>query len=252
MVETSSPIEAQASPNSRSAPRGLVLLLAVSAGATVANLYYNQPLLAAMARDFGASARDTGVIPTLTQLGYGLAMLLLVPLGDRYERRGLIVRMTSASVVALALVAAAPNLWALGAASLLLGVASMVPQYLVPYAAGAAAPDQRGRVVGTVMSGLLIGILLSRTVSGSVGAHFGWRAVYVIAAGAMAALALILRTHLPPQPPEQEVPLRTLYTSHRRSWATAARWPAVSASSGWSARSRLRWSVASPMREMRA
>jgi len=195
------------------APRWLVTLLAVSAGATVANLYYNQPLLAAMARSMGASERETGLIPTLTQLGYGLAMVVLVPLGDRYERRSLIVRMTLASVVALGLVAIAPNLVALCAASLLLGVASMVPQYIVPYAAGAAAPRERGRVVGSVMSGLLIGILVSRTVSGFVGAQFGWRSMYIAAAGAMAALSGVLRVFLPPQPPDQEISLRALYVS---------------------------------------
>jgi predicted MFS family arabinose efflux permease len=166
-----------------------------------------------MACSTGASERQTGLIPTLTQLGYGLAMVGLVPLGDRYERRRLIVRMSWASVVALGLVAIAPSLIALCAASLLLGICSMVPQYIVPYAAGAAAPEERGRVVGTVMSGLLIGILVSRTVSGFVGANFGWRTMYVVAAIAMAALSCVLRVLLPPQPPEHEVPLKTIYTS---------------------------------------
>lgn len=195
------------------APAWLVALLAGSAGATVGNLYYNQPLLAAMASSVGASERETGLIPTLTQLGYGLAMLVLVPLGDRYERRGLIVKMTVASVIALVLVALSPNLATLSAASLLLGIASMVPQYIVPYAAGAAAPSERGSVVGTVMSGLLIGILISRTVSGFVGAHFGWRTMYFAAAIAMAVLAALLRALLPPQPPEHELSLRELYAS---------------------------------------
>lgn len=166
-----------------------------------------------MARTVGASERETGLIPTLTQLGYGLAMLVLVPLGDRYERRGLIVRMTVATVAALIFVAVSPNLIALCAASLLLGVASMVPQYIVPYAAGAAAPSERGSVVGSVMSGLLIGILISRTVSGFVGAHFGWRAMYFAAAIAMAVLAALLRALLPPQPAEHEISLRALYGS---------------------------------------
>ena len=213
MHASSSNAPALLSPHVSRAPRWLVRLLALSAGATVANLYYNQPLLAAMARDFAASERDTGAIPTLTQLGYGLAMLLLVPLGDRYERRGLIVRMTGATVVALICVGAAPNLPTLAIASLFLGVASMVPQYLVPYAAGAAAPEERGRVVGTVMSGLLIGILLSRALSGFVGARFGWRATYFAAALTMALLAIVLRAYLPPQPPEREISLRELYTS---------------------------------------
>jgi predicted MFS family arabinose efflux permease len=204
--------ETQTKPAQR-APAALVTLLAFSAGGTVANLYYNQPLLAAMARSTGATERQIGMIPTLTQLGYGLAMVALVPLGDRYERRGLIVRMTWASVVALGLVAIAPNWAALCVASLLLGIASMIPQYIIPYAAGVAAPEERGRVVGTVMSGLLIGILVSRTVSGFVGEHFGWRTMYVVAAFAMAALSCVLRVLLPPQPPEQEVSLRALYVS---------------------------------------
>lgn len=195
------------------ASRRLVLLLALSAGVTVANIYYNQPLLAAMARSFGASERETGSIPTLTQLGYGVAMLVLVPLGDRYERRGLIVRMVLISVAALVLLALAPSLPLLAAASLALGIASMVPQYIVPYAAGAAAPNERGQVVGTVMSGLLIGILLSRTISGFVSAHLGWRAMYLIAAAANALLALVLRLQLPSQPPAARVPLAELYTS---------------------------------------
>ncbi|MET0384927.1 MAG: MFS transporter [Polyangiales bacterium] len=195
------------------ASRGLVLLLALSAGVTVANIYYNQPLLAAMARSFGATERETGMIPTLTQLGYGLGMLALVPLGDRYERRGLIVRMVVISVAVLVLLAFAPSLPLLAAASLALGVASMVPQYIVPYAAGAAAPEERGRVVGTVMSGLLIGILLSRTVSGFVSEHLGWRAMYLIAAAANGGLALVLRIKLPRQPPAQEVSLGELYLS---------------------------------------
>jgi predicted MFS family arabinose efflux permease len=190
-----------------------VALLAVSAGAIVANLYYNQPLLALMAASFGVTQEAVGTIPTLTQLGYGAAMLLLVPLGDRYERRSLIVLMTGASVAALLLVAFAPSLPLLAAASLLLGATSMVPQYVVPYAATAAAPHERGKVVGTVMGGLLIGILLSRTVSGVVGQRFGWRVMYIAAALAMVVAAVVLRARLPPQSPEQKVPVRALYGS---------------------------------------
>ena len=179
----------------------------------MANLYYNQPLLEATASSFGVSQSAVGVIPMLTQLGYGLGMLGLVPLGDRLERRLLIAGMTAASGVVLLGVAAAPSFAWLSGLSLLLGITSMVPQAIVPYAAAAARPTERGGAVGTVMSGLLIGILLSRTVSGLLGARFGWRAVYVMGAGLMLALALALRAFLPAQRADGEVPWGELYRS---------------------------------------
>jgi predicted MFS family arabinose efflux permease len=195
------------------ASRWLFALLAFAAGATVANLYYNQPLLAALAASFGVSEGAVGAIPMLTQLGYGLGMLGLVPLGDRLERRGLIVATTAASGLVLLGVAAAPSLAWLSGLSLLLGLASMVPQAIVPYAAAAARPEERGAAVGTVVSGLLVGILLSRTASGLLGARFGWRAVYVMAAVLMLALSIALRALLPAQRPEREVPWGELYRS---------------------------------------
>ncbi len=166
-----------------------------------------------MGRTFGASPREVGLVSTTTQLGYGLAMLLLVPLGDRYERRGLIVGMTAASAVALVGVVLAPSLGALLGASLVLGVTSMVPQYVVPFAAGLAGAGDRGRAVGTVMSGVLVGILASRTLAGFVGAAFGWRAMYAVASGVMIVLALLLRATLPAQRPETTMPLGALYRS---------------------------------------
>ncbi|APR81008.1 MFS permease [Minicystis rosea] len=199
--------------DSARAPAWLIGLLAVAAGTTVANLYYNQPLLPAIAVSFGVDERAAGGIPVVTQLGYGLGMIAVVPLGDRVERRRVIVGMTALAAVALLAVAAAPSLGWLLAASLALGLASMVPQAIVPYAAGIAHPTERGRVVGNVMSGLLIGILLSRTVSGLVGARLGWQAMYVISAGSMLALAVVLRVLLPPQSPERRVPWGELYRS---------------------------------------
>jgi predicted MFS family arabinose efflux permease len=194
-------------------PRSLWTVLAAAAGLTVANLYYNQPLLGLIRGSFGVTAREVGLVATATQLGYGLSMLLLVPLGDRYERRGLIVGMTAASALALVGVALAPSLPALLGLSLVLGVTSMVPQYVVPFAAGLAGPSDRGRAVGTVMSGVLVGILLSRAVAGFWGARFGWRSMYGVAAGLMLLLALVLRAALPVQRPETRMPLRTLYRS---------------------------------------
>jgi predicted MFS family arabinose efflux permease len=188
-------------------------LLAIAAGAIVANLYYAQPLLPAMARDVGASDQALGAVPMATQLGYGAGMLALVPLGDRLERRGLIVAMTALSSVVLVGVGWARGLGALVAASFLLGLVSMVPQLIVPYAATASPAESRGRGVGTVMGGLLIGILLSRTLSGFVGAAWGWRAVYFLASGLMVALAALLALRLPAQQPEARVPVLEIYAS---------------------------------------
>jgi len=191
----------------------LFALLAVSAGLIVANIYYNQPLLARMAESFGVSQGDVGSIPTMTQLGYGAGMIVMVPLGDRFERSRLIIGMTAIASVALVGVALAPSLFWLTALSLVLGFASMGPQFIVPYAAGVAPAPLRGRAVGTVMGGLLAGILLSRALSGVVGGHLGWRAMYGLAAVIMAALAVVLKVRLPTQSPENPAPIRTLYTS---------------------------------------
>jgi predicted MFS family arabinose efflux permease len=177
--------------------RRLVWMMAVACALSVANLYYVQPLLAEMAQSFRLSVDQIGGVATLMQLGFAAGLLLVVPLGDRYNRRNLIVRMLVVVTLALLLVAWAPTVAVLAVASFLLGFATVVPQIIVPLAASLAAPFERGRVVGTVMSGLLIGILLARTVSGIVGAYLGWRAVYWGAAALMLLLALVLRLLLP-------------------------------------------------------
>jgi predicted MFS family arabinose efflux permease len=175
----------------------LVWIMAIASGATVANLYYNQPLLPEMGRDFAAIGHELGLIPMLTQIGYGAGMLLVVPLGDARERRSLIVTCVGAVSLALVAMALAPSLpWAL-AASFAVGVATCVPQILVPFAANLAAPGQRGEAVGVVMSGLLFGILLSRTLAGFVGAAIGWRPMYLVGAGLMVVLGIVLRIELP-------------------------------------------------------
>lgn len=182
-------------------PAALVFLLAVAAGATVANIYYCQPLLEAIAADFHVGHGAASAVATATQLGYAAGLLLLVPLGDRRERKGLIVGTTALSAVAMAAVALAGGLRWMVAASFVGGAISVTPQLVVPYAAGLAAPERRGRIVGTVMSGLLVGILCSRTVSGFVNAHAGWRTVYWLAAGVMVVLAAVLARVLPVQRP---------------------------------------------------
>lgn len=172
-------------------------IMAVACGLSVANLYYVQPILADIGRTFHISVNQVGVITTIAQIGFALGLLLIVPLGDIYNKRALIVGMLVAVSIALVAFAVAPTFPFLIAASLALGLTTVIPQMIVPFAAILANAHERGRVVGTVMSGLLIGVLLARTVSGFISAQLGWRAVYWIAAGMMILLAIVLRLTLP-------------------------------------------------------
>lgn len=181
--------------------RGLVLLMAVANGLIVANLYYLQPVLADVARTFGVAEGQVGTVATLSQLGYAVGLLLLVPLGDTRNRRTLIIRLLLAVTVALLGVAVAPNVPTLAVAAFAVGALTIGAQIMLPFAASLARPEQRGQIIGMVMSGLLIGILLARTVSGYVGGLFGWRAMFYIAAAAMLVLATVLRVALPDDPP---------------------------------------------------
>ncbi len=194
-------------------PGWLLGLLALTAGITVANIYYCQPLLGTMARAFGVGTGAVTAIAAATQLGYATGLLLIAPLADSCERKGLIVATASVSAVVLAGVALCPTVPWLTAASYLLGTACVTPQLVVPYAASMVAPERRGRTVGAVMSGLLVGILLSRTISGLVGAHAGWRSVYWLACGVMTVLAGVLAVLLPTQRPAQRIPYGKLLAS---------------------------------------
>ncbi len=176
----------------------LVLIMAIACAVSVANLYYIQPLLALMGHDFAASAGQIGIIATVIQVSYAIGLLLIVPLGDYYNQRSLIICMLLVVAVALAAMASAPTLLLLGVAGCFVGLTTVVPQLVLPYAANLAPAATRGRVLGTVMSGLLIGVLLARTVSGALAAWLGWRAVYWIAAAMMLLLAAALRFLLPP------------------------------------------------------
>jgi predicted MFS family arabinose efflux permease len=193
--------------------RRLIWLLTVATGASVANLYYNQPLLSDIARTFHASSRATGAIATLTQAGYAVGLLLFVPLGDVIERRRLIVLLLCCVAGALLLAAFGPTLGVVTAASFAIGVTTVVPQLILPFAAGLAPPAIRGRVVGQVVSGLLVGILAGRAVAGVVNDLAGWRAMFVAAAVAMLALALLLRAMLPLSPPALAVSYGALVRS---------------------------------------
>jgi predicted MFS family arabinose efflux permease len=179
----------------------LVWLMAVACGLTVANLYYNQPLLAQIGRAFGVDAQQMGVISMLTQFGYAAGMFLFIPLGDIQERRKLITTLLVAVGVALIGVAVSQSLLWIYAASLAVGITTVAPQMIIPLAAQLASPQERGRVIGNIMSGLLIGILLARTISGWIGELFGWRTMFFLAAFMMVSLAYILHRNLPVSTP---------------------------------------------------
>ncbi|RYU81583.1 MFS transporter [Hymenobacter persicinus] len=187
-------------PSSPLAP-ALVWLMAITCGLVVANIYYNQPLLAEIGKTFGVSDSRVSLVATVTQVGYTLGLLFVVPLGDKRERKSLILGLLLCSAVCLAGAAAAPSFALLALASLLIGIFCAVPQLLIPMAASLASDEERGRVIGKVMSGLLIGILVSRTISGYVGAHFGWRTMFWLGAGLMVALCGILARMLPRNQP---------------------------------------------------
>ena len=182
--------------------RRVVWLLAISSGCIVANLYYAQPLLADMAREFTLSITQIGAVAMLGQAGSATGMLLFVPLGDKHERRNLIALLLAAGAVTLAAMALAPSLLWLCVASFLLGTTTASVHVIVPLAAHLAPASERGRIVGTVISGLLVGVLLARTFSGVFGDHFGWRAVYWVAAGIMLTLSIVVRVMLPPSRPD--------------------------------------------------
>ncbi len=184
-------------------PQATVWLMAIAVGVIVANIYYVQPLLADIANTFGLSVTRAGTVAMLSQVGTALGMFLFVPLGDKYERRSLIFLLVIGGFISLLLMAIAPNALWLGCAAFAVGVFAASVHVVVPFAAHLAAPQQRGRVVGTVVAGILFGVLLARTFSGSVGALLGWRAVYGIAAGAMMILAVVVRTKLPVSRPKE-------------------------------------------------
>lgn len=175
----------------------LVLLLALSGGIAVGNLYWAQPLLNTIATSFGTSASAAGTLITATQVGYALGVLLLVPLGDTCNRRKLIPLLMLCAAAALAASALAPGFGFLLAALCLVGISTVAGQLITPLASELAAPADRGKIVGTIVSGMLTGILLSRTISGFLAEWLGWRSIYFCAAALTAALALVLHRRLP-------------------------------------------------------
>ncbi|QFQ10439.1 MFS transporter [Enterobacter sichuanensis] len=175
----------------------LILLMSVATGLAVASNYYAQPLLDTIARAFNLSASSAGFIVTAAQLGYAAGLLFLVPLGDIFERRMLIVSMTLLAAGGMLITASSQSLTMMIVGTALTGLFSVVAQILVPLAATLASPEKRGKVVGTIMSGLLLGILLARTVAGLLASLGGWRTVYWVASVLMVVMALALWRGLP-------------------------------------------------------
>src|ERR1700722_16009082 len=190
------------------APKGLsrrlVTLIAVATGAIVANLYYAQPVLHQVSRTFHSGPGAPSSVITASQVGYAAGLLLIVPLGDLHPRRGLATRLFGVAAVALVACALAPNLWFFALCSVAVGAVSVAGQVMIPFAADLAPEERRGRVVARIMTGLLLGILLARTVSGFVAqATGGWRGIYWLSAGLMLCFAVVLWRALPAEGPRQ-------------------------------------------------
>jgi predicted MFS family arabinose efflux permease len=182
----------------------MVRLLAVACAVTIANIYYAQPLLHSIAHGFGVSQSVAGLVVTATQAGYATGLLLVVPLGDITARRTLFTTLLATDAVALAASAAAPALAVLGLLAVLVGIATVVVQMIIPYAATIAGDSERAAVIGTLMGALLLGILASRTFAGLVASAAGWRGVYAVAAAAMTIMALVMHRMMPAESPEAE------------------------------------------------
>ncbi|ORI20540.1 MFS transporter [Rhodococcus sp. 1163] len=186
--------------------------MAVISGLVVANSYYAQPLVGAIADSLDASMMRVGLVVTASQVGYAIGLAFLVPLGDMIQRRKLMTWMLAVTCASLVVMAVAPSWQVLACAAMVAGVGSVVGQVLVPFAASLAAEEERGRVIGNVMTGLLLGILLSRVVAGLIAYVAGWRAVFVVAAILMVVAALLVRT-LPVVPPSATSSYRALLAS---------------------------------------
>jgi predicted MFS family arabinose efflux permease len=202
-----------ASPGESRSLRLIMLVLAFACGASVANLYYAQPLLIPIGRTFGVSNGTAALIVTLTQVGYALGLAFLLPLGDLRENRALASRTLVVTAVALAVAAVAPDFAVFLIAIALVGLTSVVAQVLVPLAAHLAPEETRGRYVGQVTGGLLLGIMLARSVSSLAAAAWGWRSIYGISAVVMLLTALALVRLLPRRKPDHSATYSQLVAS---------------------------------------
>lgn len=178
-------------------PKSIVMAMAILAGITVSNLYYNQPLLEMISQDVGISQVTANLMTVITQVGYALGLLLIIPSGDKYSRRRIItVCMTIAAVMAL-IIGLSSNIYLIWSASLFLGASSVIPQLFMPVAGQFSKPKDKARNIGYVLSGLLTGILAARVVSGFIGERLSWRAMYYIAAALMVICCIVSLRILP-------------------------------------------------------
>jgi predicted MFS family arabinose efflux permease len=205
--------------SSNSGPRAPLPFLGLACAVGVSTIYYNQPLLLEMSRTYGSTAGRTGFVAVATQVGYAVGMLAFVPLGDVLERRALMMRMYAAVAVSLLLVAVSPGLNWLIAGSVLLGLFASVTHVALPIAPDIVSHEQRGHAIGTVMTGLLLGILLARTFAGWVSGIHGWRWVFVVAAVMNAAFVPLMWKVMPKLPPKQKLhysdAMKSLWTLFR-------------------------------------
>lgn len=197
---------------------GTVWAMAVACGFAVANTYYNQPMMVDIALDLETAESSAGLIPTMTQAGYATGLLFLAPLGDRYERRSLILIISVLLILSLLSAGFASSFTAIVAASFAVGVFSTLAQQIVPMAAQLARPERRGSVIGIVMAGLLTGILGARTLAGFVAEYWGWRAMFLTAAVIMIAVALLVRLTFPSVKPASNITYGALMRSLVPIW----------------------------------
>ena len=193
--------------------KGLLLLMTTAVSATAANLYFNQPILPQIGADLGISGDALGAIPAASQLGYALALLLISPLGDSMPRKRLISMLSLLLVLASLFAFVANGLWMLVVGCFVIGLAANITQQLIPFAASLTSAEHKGRVIGTLMTGLTLGIVLSRTLSGYVGDEFGWRAVFAMSAWLAISFGIMLHLFLPSNIPTSRMPYAQLITS---------------------------------------
>lgn len=188
----------------------LLLLMSCAVSATAANLYYNQPILPEIGRELNISGDNLGLVPAASQLGYAIALLLISPLGDKMPRKKLIAFLSGFLIVGSLLVFFSNSFLMLLGAFFVIGVSANITQQLIPFAASLATTEQKGRVIGTLMTGLTMGLLLSRTLSGVVGEHFGWRAVFIMSSCLAVFFAILLQMFLPSNKPTNNMPYHKL------------------------------------------